>query len=391
MILLHCFILFSLIRIFYYLSIGLLYKNPASKYSRYKPLVSVIIPAWNEEVGIQKTIRSVMNNGYSNFEILVINDGSKDSTVQKVQELKRRYWKNKRKIILISQTNTGKALALNNGISKASGEIIITVDADSYLTPGTIRKLISPLKDNQNDVAIGQIIVGNTKSLLGLIQHFEYMFSFHNKRAQNLLNSIFIFPGALSAFRKKVLNEVGCYENYSCTEDLDLSMRIRSAGHKVVYIQDAICITEGPSIIQGLFNQRVRWRHGFLQCLLHRKDFLYKSEKGKYLSLIELPLSLLGTIEILLFPFFFVYLLFQVFTLTSPLLMFFSFLLLPYAFLLIKQDGLKLRPLEISLALFIPFYFLLVNTVEYAALMKSLYRVCTKQNTAWTVWQRRGV
>lgn len=391
MVIISIYMLFALLRIVYYISTGFLYKKQTSKINKYYPLISIIVPAWNEEVGIQKTIRSVMNNGYKNIEVIVVNDGSKDNTLKKVETLKRRFYKNGYKILIIDQLNTGKAKALNHGIQNAQGEIIVTIDADSYIAPGTLHNLVSPLSDTRYDVSIGQILVGNRRSILGLIQYFEYTFGFHNKKAQSVLGSIYIFPGALTAFRKSVIEKVGYFEHYSCTEDLDLSIKIRNNGHNVQYVEDAVCITEGPSDMKGLLNQRVRWRHGFLQCLLNRKEFLFTLKKGKYLSFIELPLSLLGLIEILLYPIFFLYIFSEIVNSENYLLLGLSYFLLPYAFFLLRDRRIVLKLPVIMGAFFIPILFYIVNTIEFIAMIKSLYRIATNENTSWTVWNRKGI
>jgi len=391
MVILSTYMLFALLRIVYYISTGFLYRSKAKETKKYHPLISIIIPAWNEEVGIQKTIRSVMNNGYKYIEVIVVNDGSKDSTLKRIENLKRRYYKNGYKISIIDQKNTGKAIALNNGIQRAQGEIIVTIDADSYIAPGTLKNLVSPLSNPFYDVSIGQILIGNRQTILGVIQYFEYTFGFHSKKAQSVLGSIYIFPGALTAFRKSVIEKVGYFEHYSCTEDLDLSIKIRNNGHNVVYVENAVCVTEGPSDIKGLFNQRVRWRHGFLQCILNRKEFLFSLNKGRYLSFIELPLSLLGLIEILLYPVFFVYVLSEVINADNLLITALYYFLLPYAFFLLRDRRVPMQLSTLLGILFIPIMFNIVIIVEFIALIKSLYRICINENTTWTVWNRKGI
>lgn len=390
LIIVRYYLMYSIIRLLYYICVGFLYKKKPQKNNGYDPLVSVIVPAWNEGVGIQKTISSIMRNGYKNIELICVNDGSTDNTKQRIDSLRTRYLKNKHKIIILNQVNSGKAKALNNGIHIASGEIIITIDADSYIYPGAIRKLVNTLSNKENDVAIGKIIVGNKRTLLGLAQYFEYMFGFHYKQTQDVLNSIYIFPGALCAVRKSVIEGVGYFDEHTSTEDLDLSMKIRHNGHKVAYVDDVRCITEGASDIKGLFSQRTRWRHGYLQCLLLRKDFVFKIKKGFYLSFVELPLSILGLLEILIFPFLFFYLWTQVIISQSPIVSIVSYLLLPFVFLMLVSNDEKIK-LRVKLAvLLIPILFSLINFIEIIALVKSIYLLLFGKKSAWTIWQRKG-
>lgn len=389
---LSVYVLIMFLRMIYSLCTGFLYVRPKIS-GRYNPLVSVIIPAWNEQVGIKKTIRSVMSNSYKNVEVIVVDDGSKDATIKKSEEIKKSYAINGSKIRIISQRNFGKAIALNNGIKASRGEIIVTIDADSYISKNAIKSLISAMKNDKNDVAIGQVVVGNTKSFIGSIQFFEYLFGFHFKRSQNIFGSIYIFPGALTAVRKSVVEDVGYFEDYSSTEDLDLSMKIKEKGHRVAYVEDAVCITEGASDIRGLINQRTRWRHGFLQCVIQRKEFRNTTSKGLYLSLVDFPLSIIGMLEIYLYPLFFLYIYSQMFlSLISGNAEIFlaSYLLLPYVFFLLSDGKLKKNDQSLKYVPLIPILFSLINIIEFIALIKATFRLLTGRKTAWTSWKRLG-
>lgn len=387
------YVFIMLLRMLYSLCAGFLYIKPRTFSKNYKPLVSVIIPALNEECGIQKTIRSVMSNSYKNIEIIVINDGSTDATLNMTEEIKNRYPKNGSTIKIISQPNQGKASALNNGIKASQGEIIVTIDADSYIAKSALKKLVACLGSKEYDVAIGQIVVGNTKTLVGTIQFFEYLFGFHFKRSQHIFGSIFIFPGALTAVRKELIEEVGYFEDYSSTEDLDLSMKVKAGGHKVGYVEDAVCVTEGASDIRGLINQRTRWRHGFLQCALRRNDFTRKSNKGLYLSFVDFPLALLGVLEIYLYPLFLVFIYSQIFFAVvsgNVAVVLISYLLLPYVFFMLSEGRLKKNDKSLKYVVLIPVLFSFVNMIEFIALIKATYRMLTRRKTAWTRWQRSG-
>lgn len=389
---LSVYVLIMFLRMIYSLCTGFLYVRPRSS-GKYNPLVSVIIPAWNEQVGIQKTIRSVMSNSYKQVEIIVVDDGSEDKTIEKAEGIKKTYTKNGFKIRIISQTNHGKAMALNNGIKISNGEIIVTIDADSYISKHAIKSLTSALKKGENDVAIGQVVVGNTKSFIGSIQFFEYLFGFHFKRSQHIFGSIYIFPGALTAVRKSVIENVGYFESYSSTEDLDLSMKIKEKGHKVAYVEDAICITEGASDIRGLISQRTRWRHGFLQCLIQRKEFRNTTSKGLYLSLIDFPLSIIGMLEIYLYPLFFLYIYSQMIVLLfsgDVAIVLASYLLLPYVFFMLSDGKLKKKDQSLKYVPLIPILFTLINIIEFIALIKATFRLITGRKTAWTSWRRLG-
>lgn len=385
------YLLFALARTVYQLTTGFLYVAPAKRRLRrgYQPLVTVIIPAWNEEVGILKTIKSILENGYDNLEIIVIDDGSTDNTPRQIQRYKQNVDPAGKTIRFIGQKNAGKSTALNSGIDQARGELIITIDADSYLMPGSIHELVKTMANPNYAVAIGEIVVGNTKNLIGQIQHYEYLVCFHFKRAQHMFNSVYIFPGALTAFRASTLKAVGAFESYSSTEDLDISMRIKAQGHQVAYVDRAVCITEGATNLRSLLNQRVRWRHGFIDCTIKRREFVWSTRKGKYLSFIDFPLSIIGLIEVFIYPLIVLFLIQQIiFYLFVPVLAL-SYLLVVFILLLLSslRNEAKISPTK---AFLMPVALSIVAILEYVALLIALYRTARRQKTAWTVWRRTG-
>lgn len=390
-VLLVGYLFFTLTRMLYQIATGFLYVAPSTKrsYRGYRPLVSIVIPAWNEEVGVLKTIKSVMASSYQHLEIILIDDGSTDSTRRRVLRYKQRFDRNDKYIRLISQDNNGKASALNTGIAVATGELIITLDADSYLTRDSVQELVRVMANEDYAAAIGEIVVGNTKSILGQMQHYEYLVCFHLKRAQHIFNSAYIFPGALTAFRASVLKDTGSFESYSSTEDLDISMRIKAKGYQVAYVDRAMCITEGATSLRGLLNQRIRWRHGFIACALKRREFVWSTQKGRYLSFVDFPLAIIGIFELLLYPFILFLLVQQLlFHLAIPILIL-SYSLLVFVLLLLGslRDEAKISP---GKALLMPIALSVIAMLEYIALLISLYRIMLRKETTWTVWRRTG-
>jgi cellulose synthase/poly-beta-1,6-N-acetylglucosamine synthase-like glycosyltransferase len=375
------------IRAVYRLATGFFYTAPegVKKNRYYHPLVSVIIPAWNEEVGIKRTLESVIGNGYARIEVIVVDDGSTDNTAKSVEQFSKQY----SKVHLISQANGGKASALNTGIAAAKGSLILTLDADSYLEPDSIKKMIGALADKQYSVAIGEVVVGNTKTWLGRAQHFEYSVGFHVKRGQHVFDSAYIFPGALTMFRASTLKEVGEFTHYSSTEDLDISMRIKAAGHKIAYVDSAFCITEGASTLKGILNQRTRWRHGYLECLIHRKDFLITPSKGWYLTLVDLPLQLFGVLETLLFPFILAMLGYLMLLHVNPLALVMAYCIVPFMLLMLGDMRGKYNASNLW-AFTMPPMLIAIEAIEHIALLKSIYRTIRRKRTAWTIWQRTG-
>jgi len=163
-IILNIYLLLVLLRTIYTLCVGYLYTNVSIKerIKDYNPLVTVLIPAYNEHVGIEKTVRSVLRNTYKNLEVIVINDGSTDNTSEIVNKLLKIY---KKRLSLIDKKNGGKASALNAGILQSNGDVILTIDADSYIYPDAIEYLVHALSDPNIDCAVGSILIGNRKLL----------------------------------------------------------------------------------------------------------------------------------------------------------------------------------------------------------------------------------
>jgi glycosyltransferase involved in cell wall biosynthesis len=176
-------------------------KRRQAKLPEYQPRVSIVIPAWNEGVGIVKTLDSAINNGYSNLEVILVNDGSTDDSDKIAKEYIKQYRARKQRgasrLCYIYKGNGGKGEALNAGIQEASGDIIMTMDADSALQRGAIAKLVRYYLDPEIMAVVGNVEVVNTATLVGLAQHLEYFFGFYNKRAHALLGAEYIFGGGV--------------------------------------------------------------------------------------------------------------------------------------------------------------------------------------------------
>lgn len=178
-IFLFSYFLFINLRALYILSVGYFYRNRkvinCKSFRLNNPLVTIIIPAWNEEVGISKTIKSALRDKYVNKEIIVVNDGSTDNTLMIAKKFQEKY---PQVLRVIDQPNGGKASALNHGIAVSKGEIIVTLDADSYIYPKTISEIVKSFTKDGADAVVGKIEIGNTNTLVGLAQYFEFMFGF---------------------------------------------------------------------------------------------------------------------------------------------------------------------------------------------------------------------
>jgi cellulose synthase/poly-beta-1,6-N-acetylglucosamine synthase-like glycosyltransferase len=232
------------------------------------PLVSVLIPAFNEEAVIGGTIRSVAASDHPAVEIIVIDDGSSDATLQIARDAG---------VTAIRQPiNGGKAAALNAGIAAARGGHIVTVDADTLVAPDTLRLLCAPLLDPAVDAVASNVKVGNRLSWLNIWQSVEYIVGLNvARRAQAAISCITTIPGAACSFRPEALAAVGGFSSDTVVEDTDLTLSLLADGRSILFQPLALAFTESPDTLGGLFRQRRRWMRGYIQCLVkHRRSFL---------------------------------------------------------------------------------------------------------------------
>jgi GT2 family glycosyltransferase len=226
--------------------------------------VSVLVPAYNEEKTIRKTLSTLQKSEHRNFEAIVIDDGSTDRTAQVVQSIS----KNDPRIRCITKTNGGKSTALNLGFKEAKSDIIVTIDADTIFMPQTLTELIKPFDDPRVDAVCGNVEVGNANNLVTRLQSLEYITCQNfDRRAFEELNCISVVPGATGAWRKHRVLELGGYADDTLTEDADITLSLLRSGGRIVYAPAARSQTEAPETFRALTKQRFRWCYGTFQCL----------------------------------------------------------------------------------------------------------------------------
>jgi cellulose synthase/poly-beta-1,6-N-acetylglucosamine synthase-like glycosyltransferase/peptidoglycan/xylan/chitin deacetylase (PgdA/CDA1 family) len=262
----------------------------------HKPPVSIIVPAYNEAVGIARALRSLAASEYPDFEIIVVDDGSVDATPTIADSLRL---PNTR---VISQTNAGKAAALNRGLAAAGHQTIAMVDADTVFEPDTLMRLVQPLRDPDVGAVAGNTKVGNRRGLIGRWQHIEYVLGFNlDRRMYDVLQCMPTVPGAIGAFRREALAAIGGVSTATLAEDTDITIAIGRKGWRVVYAEDARAWTEAPASLGALWRQRYRWSYGTMQAVWkHRAALWHPKEKriGRrglpYLVLFQIALPLLA-------------------------------------------------------------------------------------------------
>jgi cellulose synthase/poly-beta-1,6-N-acetylglucosamine synthase-like glycosyltransferase len=228
----------------------------------FMPSVSVIVPAFNEEVGIASTVLSLARSDYPRLEIIVVDDGSTDGTAGMVATLRDRV----SSLRLVRQPNSGKARALNRGIAQSSGQILVLIDGDTVVEPDTISRIVAPFADPGVGAVSGNAKVGNRGGLLGRWQHIEYVMGFNlDRRLFDLTNCMQTVPGAIGAFRRDVLRATRGVPTETLAEDTDLTITIGLMGWRIAYQGTARAWTEAPSTLRGLWRQRYRWAYGTMQ------------------------------------------------------------------------------------------------------------------------------
>jgi cellulose synthase/poly-beta-1,6-N-acetylglucosamine synthase-like glycosyltransferase/peptidoglycan/xylan/chitin deacetylase (PgdA/CDA1 family) len=267
------------------------------KMKQFDGFVSVLIPARNEENSIRKTVSSVLASDYLNFEVIVIDNGSIDDTSKKLKE-----FKGITNFKLVRENKAGKYAAINTGIKSSKGEIIVVIDADTQLLPDTLRKLVGPFNRSKIGAVAGNLKVGNLTNFLTKIQSIEYTIGLNlERRSYDLFGNLPVVPGALGAWRRKYLDQVGGLTPDTLAEDADLAIRIQRMGYKTAYVSDAIAFTEAPETIKDFIKQRQRWIYGILQVLYKHRDIYFKTQYGylgalllPYLGIIQTPFLFLG-------------------------------------------------------------------------------------------------
>ena len=265
------------------------------------PLVSVILPVFNEEPVIARTLAALRASDYPNLEVIAVDDGSTDRTLAIMRE-HAASWP---ALTVITQRNGGKSIASNHGIMAARGEIVVTLDGDTLFEPQTVRMFARHFyaQDAKRPVGAvaGHVKVGNRRGLLTMWQSLEYISGICVTRmGEGVAGAISIVPGACAAWRKEALQAAGGYSHDTLAEDADLTMTLQKLGWAVVQENRAVAWTEAPMTVRGLAKQRLRWTYGNLQALWKHAGMLFRPRYG-FLGMVALPYTLLATLVPLVF------------------------------------------------------------------------------------------
>jgi cellulose synthase/poly-beta-1,6-N-acetylglucosamine synthase-like glycosyltransferase/peptidoglycan/xylan/chitin deacetylase (PgdA/CDA1 family) len=242
----------------------------------FAPAVSILVPAHNEAVGIERSVRSLSGSRYAGeLEVIVVDDGSTDETATIVETLALPG------VRLLRQANAGKAAALNRALAAASHDILVTVDADTVFEPETLSVLVQRFREPRVGAISGNTKVGNRHGLIGHWQHIEYVMGFNlDRRMYEVLGSTPTVPGAIGAFSREALADIGGISGATLAEDTDVTLDVGRAGWRVLYENRARAWTEAPSTLRGLYRQRSRWAYGTIQSMWKHRRALTSAGDG---------------------------------------------------------------------------------------------------------------
>lgn len=246
--------------------------------------ISIIVPAYNEEKTITSTIQSLQKLVYPNYEIIVVDDGSTDQTYQKAIKTQNSQTR------IIHQQNKGKPNALNTGITQSSGDIILTVDADTTLHKDALTKIANHFANNPKIGAIaGNVKIKREPTFINTLQSAEYATGINLvRKAQSVLGCVLVVPGPIAAIKKEAIQKTGGFSEETFAEDFDITLAILKAGYRIEYEETSIAYTDAPKNIQDLFKQRRRWYRGMIQVLDKYKN-MYLNPKYGLAGTIGIP------------------------------------------------------------------------------------------------------
>jgi cellulose synthase/poly-beta-1,6-N-acetylglucosamine synthase-like glycosyltransferase len=360
-------------------------------------LVTVAIPAHNEELAITRCLDSIRKSTYRKLEILVADDCSTDKTAEIVEKYIKRYPKMNLKIYTLNQ-QSGKGEALNVILrTHANGEFVMTLDADSVIQPDAITNAAQYFEDPKVVGVAANVQILSEPTILGTLQKFEHMISYRSKKTHSWLNCEFVVGGVASTYRMRILREVGFYDTDTVTEDIGLSIKITNRGNRderLVYGSNVVAMTEGVMTFRALAKQRYRWKYGSLQNIIKYRHliFNYQYLYTAALTFYRLPVAVLGEFILLLSPLAWTYAIYMTLTQFNPDLIIGSYLTITAYVLVVLwfDENLNFRSRS-HLTLYAPiayFIFYIMDLVQLIAVIRCALKApdLINQKSTGSIW-----
>jgi cellulose synthase/poly-beta-1,6-N-acetylglucosamine synthase-like glycosyltransferase len=346
-------------------------------------LVTVAVAAHNEELVIARCLESLRRSTYPHFEVIVADDASTDRTRSIVRDFRLKH-PDMRLQVYRMKKNVGKGGALNAVLRRhARGEFVMTLDADSIVTPKTIANAVAYFDDQTVAGVAANVQILDEPTVLGVLQKFEHMVGYRSKKMYSLLNCEFVVGGVASTYRTRVLRQVGFYDTDTVTEDIGLSTKIVNLGnrrYRMVYASDVVAMTEGVMNFRALVKQRFRWKYGSLQNLVKYRRLVF-NPSGRYsrsLTVYRMPMAIFSEVALLVSPLAWTYALYMTITQYNPGLMIGAYLTITaYMLVTIWFDENISAWSRINLTFYAPiayFIFYIMDLVQLLAIFRCLFR-----------------
>lgn len=269
-----------------------------NKRSKEKPIhfpsVSIIVPAFNEEMTIAKTMETLLNLEYpkDKLKIIAVDDGSIDNTFEVMKKFEE-----KDRVKVFRKENGGKHTALNFAIEKIDSDLIGALDADSYVDRDALKNIVLYFEEDKNVMAvIPSVKIYEPKNILQMIQKVEYGWGVLLRKMLSYLGAVYVTPGPFSIFKREVFEKIGGYKNAYNTEDMEMAMRMQKNKMKIVNAHNASIYTVCPDTLRKLLKQRLRWTYGFIKNTIDYKNILFKKEYGN-LGIFILPMASISIVS----------------------------------------------------------------------------------------------
>jgi cellulose synthase/poly-beta-1,6-N-acetylglucosamine synthase-like glycosyltransferase len=361
-------------------------KSKTNFSASFMPKITLIIPAHNEEKIIIKSIESALEADYPNKEIIVVDDGSKDKTYQLAS-----FFAEKGQIKLIHRdvSSGSKAGALNYGLFFASGEIVVTVDADTLIERNSLKQLITSFSDPNVSAASGNVRIlsgeKGSENLLVKLQAYEYLLAFElGRRFNSVMGTLLIISGAFGVFRKNLVKTLGEYDKDTLTEDFDITIKFRKLGKKLLFVDKAVSWTFAPETLRDWRRQRIRWTRGQAETLWkHRNLFL---KRGFDFRLVLAVYDMLFADVIVLFlRFIWLFSLIFFFPANLPYIIFFSFVLylLIEFFTVVFAGILSPKKSDLKNVVYVPIMVLFYRPYYSIVRLRAYFDWILKRKSKW--------
>tara|TARA_Y100000310_G_C20681447_1_gene816188 strand:- start:852 stop:2060 length:1209 start_codon:yes stop_codon:yes gene_type:complete len=272
-----------------------------NKHSSLRPMVTILIPAYNEETTIKGTVQSVIDLDYpkENREIIIVNDGSTDNTQHMINAFISNH--PNENIQLINQKNQGKGVALNTGLRMAKGEYFTCLDADSTVASDCLIRMLPHFEEKDVAAVLPLMKVRNPKTLLERVQWVEYLINLFYKKLMSYINCVHVAPGPFSVYKTQILRSVGGFDEKNLTEDLEISMRLQKYHYKIKQLIGPEVYTKAPKTLKAVYKQRNRWYKGTTINIWKYKNLIFNKKYGDF-GILQMPWVILaGVLTVILF------------------------------------------------------------------------------------------